>query len=224
MANHSSNSKQTSAPYIIGLTGGIASGKSLVSHFLEQSGIEIIDADLIGREIVHPHTPIWQKIVEHFEKKYKDSSLLNADLSLNRAQLRQIIFEHPIERQWLESVMHPEIKNIIQYRIRQSHNATICLVIPLLKSREDYPMIQTLLVMDTDPAVQLERLIKRDEISIEQAKKIIQSQPSNPTRLAMADIIISNHDTSQTLIHHLKTVIMPQLHPQEGKKQNHEKK
>ncbi len=197
-------------PYILGLTGGIASGKSTVSHWLSQHNIEIIDADLISREIVLPDTLTWKKIHENFKSKF-NLSVLNPDKSLNRSLIKKIIFEHPEERLWLESLTHPIIREKINHQIKKSKNPIICLVIPLLKSREDYPMIQTLITIDIEPPVQLDRLIKRDPISPEQAKKIMASQPSREARLAMADIIIPNHDGLEQLENYFKIHVMPNL-------------
>ncbi|MAC46614.1 MAG: dephospho-CoA kinase, partial [Oceanospirillum sp.] len=93
------------ASLIIGLTGGIGSGKTAASDYFTSLGVLIVDADVVAREIVEPHKPVWQQIVNHF-----GSEAINEDQSLNRPWLRQTVFQQPEERQWLESVTHPAIR------------------------------------------------------------------------------------------------------------------
>lgn len=179
---------------ILGITGGIASGKSTVAKLLQQQGVDIIDADVIARDIVAPGTNALATIAEHF-----GDDVLNEDASLNRALLRQKIFDHPADRQWLEGLTHPLIRETINRQIAESYSETICLVIPLLKSRDDYPMIEKLIVVDVDEATQIERLIQRDNIDNALAKKMISSQHPRSKRNAMADVVIENQSSIEQL-------------------------
>lgn len=187
---------------IFGLTGGIASGKSTLATYLEEEGVEMIDADLIAREVVAPGTEGLNQIVEHF-----GSDMLNAHGALNRQAMRAHIFHHPTERQWLENLTHPMIRQRIQSRIDASTSEKVCLVIPLLKSRDDYPMIETLIVVDVDESIQIARLIERDNIDELLAKKMIASQLPRAKRNAMADILIENNGDQALLKAQIKKAL-----------------
>ncbi len=186
----------THSPVILGLTGGIASGKSVLTSWLKNHGIEIIDADLITRELTQENTPIFIKILNYFGPEILN--LNNSNKTLNRALLRQKIFENPEDKIFLENLIHPEVRQIIEKTIQASDAPIICLVIPLLKSRDHYPMIEKLIVIDTHPDIQKNRLIHRDKISPELADAMINSQLSQKERLDLinknTDFVIHNHE------------------------------
>ncbi|MDF2940179.1 MAG: coaE [Gammaproteobacteria bacterium] len=173
--------------FIIGLTGGIGSGKSTVANLFAELGIELIDADIIAREVVAPHSPALNEIVTHF-----GSVVLNQDSSLNRKALREKVFQDPVSRIWLENLLHPLIRKEI---IRQSLSAQspYCIaVIPLLKSREDYPILNRVLVVDAPESIQIARIQQRDQVDEAQAKAIIAAQMPRFDRLKLADDVMIN--------------------------------
>jgi dephospho-CoA kinase len=173
---------------IIGLTGGIGSGKSEVSQRFEALGITVIDADKIARQVVEPNRPALQAIVSHF-----GSNILNANGTLNRAQLRHFIFTHKEEKLWLENLLHPIIR---EETIRQLHAAKSVYVIlasPLLLETSQHNLVNRILVIDTSEELQLARASARDHNNPEHIKKIMATQMPRAERCAKADDIIDNH-------------------------------
>jgi dephospho-CoA kinase len=198
------NSQQKT--YIIGLTGGIGSGKSTISTMFAQLGADIIDADEISRQLVEKDSPMFEKIVAHFGKK-----ILRPSGDLDRTALREIIFSRPQEKKWLEALLHPAIKDEIQYRITQSTGAYIILVVPLLVEQRKsghYNFIDRILVIDVPEEIQIKRIIQRDGSSEELIRQIISSQASQQQRLSFADDIIDNRDqadaSEKNLQHQIK--------------------
>lgn len=172
---------------VVGLTGGIASGKSEVSALFEQTGAEVIDTDLISRELVEPGRPLLETICNEFGRE-----ILNPDGSLNRQQLRDIIFEDDKARNRLEEILHPAIRETVRKRIATSSAPYAIVVIPLLAETR-YPYeLDRILVVDTLRENQVSRLMKRDKISEEAALKILDTQATREQRLAIADDIILN--------------------------------
>ncbi len=177
--------KQT--PYIIGLTGGIGSGKSTISGMFEKLGAEIVDADKISHALVSKNEPLYKEIVNHF-----GSQILNDQEQLNRPLLRKIIFNDSEEKAWLEELMHPAIKNTILGIVKESQNPYIILSVPLLLESGNYEFVDRVLVIDVPESLQLERIGKRDSISTDLAQSIIKSQISRSERNKKADDIIVN--------------------------------
>lgn len=173
---------------IVGLTGGIGSGKSTVADFFAELGVPIIDTDVIARTVVAPGTKALDQIVAQL-----GSSLLNDDGSLNRANLRELIFDAPEKRTWLESLLHPLIRAETQRQVTQVADAPYAIVvIPLLTETWPHPLIERVLVVDCPESAQLERAQARDQDSAERITKIIQQQASRTERLALADDVITN--------------------------------
>lgn len=179
---------------VVGLTGGIASGKSAVADLFAELGITIIDTDIIARQLVEPGQNAYQKIVDHF-----GTEVVNSDGQLNRAQLRQKIFTNPDEKQWLELLLHPLIRNITAQRIQLADSNYCIVVIPLLYETWPNPLLDRVLVVDCTPELQLQRLIQRDKLSDELAHSIIAQQASRTERLSLADDIIENNDNLTVL-------------------------
>ncbi|MBS0359474.1 MAG: dephospho-CoA kinase [Proteobacteria bacterium] len=193
---------------IVGLTGGIGSGKSMVAHLFSEFGVPIIDADQVARELVLPFSPTLKEIELHFGK-----AILRDDASLNRPKLREIIFEHPEEREWLENLLHPKIRSTIKNRIKKLSNPYCILVVPLLVEAQSYDYVNRILVVDTTEALQIERTQKRDGLSVDFIKKIMETQATRKERIAAADDIISNNGTmselkEQVKKHHQKYLLM----------------
>ena len=180
--------------YILGLTGGIGSGKTTVANLFAELGIELVDADLIAREIVQPGEPALQQIVEHF-----GATILQTDGSLDRAKLRQIIFATPAERSWLEQLTHPLIRQKIQQRLDQADSDYAILVSPLLLETDQHLLCDHILVIDLPETLQVARTVQRDGNSEEQVNAILKAQCSRTQRLEQGDSVIDNSQSPQTL-------------------------
>ncbi|MDR2872402.1 MAG: dephospho-CoA kinase [Xanthomonadaceae bacterium] len=183
--------------FIIGLTGGIAAGKSEIGKRFEAYGITVTDADTIARQIVMPGRPALQRIVEHFGQ-----DILQADGALDRRKLRERIFDAPQARHILESITHPMIRLELEQACRDAAGPYAIASIPLLTEahgRLGYPWLDRVLVVDTPETVQRERLMRRDDIDGELADRMIAAQATRKQRLALADDIIVNDGSSEQL-------------------------
>lgn len=172
---------------VIGLTGGIGSGKSMATDYLQQRGITIVDADLAARVIVEPGEPALQDIVQAF-----GAGILNADGTLNRAALRQIVFADPAERKRLESITHPRIAQEILRQLAVSTSPYVVLVSPLLFESGQHRFAQRTLLIDAPEAQQKQRASARDSVSEEQIAAIMQAQMSREERRKRADDVLLN--------------------------------
>ena len=176
--------------YFIGLTGGIASGKSAVEREFVARGIFVADADLIARQIVEPGQPALDAVVAHF-----GASVLAADGRLDRAGLRALVFDNEPARRALEAILHPLIRAQLQAQCRNATSAYAIAAVPLLAEgggRDAYPWLDRILVVDALPATQKARLMQRDGIDGALAEKMIAAQATRPQRLAIADDIVVN--------------------------------
>ncbi|WP_419208949.1 dephospho-CoA kinase [Photobacterium leiognathi subsp. mandapamensis] len=181
---------------VIGLTGGIGSGKTTVANlFADTYGIDIIDADIVAREEVEPNTFGLNAIVEKCGKE-----ILLEDGTLNRAKLRDAIFSQPELKTWLDNLLHPLIREKMQQDINQSQSPYCLLVVPLMVENNLQTMTNRLLVVDVDEQVQIERTQQRDNVSIEQIKNILASQASREQRLDVADDVITNNGDNKALV------------------------
>ncbi|RTR31359.1 dephospho-CoA kinase [Shewanella atlantica] len=174
--------------FIVGLTGGIGSGKTTVANMFAELGIELVDADIIAREVVEVGSKGLYEISAHF-----GDTILNKDKSLNRAKLRELIFSQPDERQWLNDLMHPMIRNKILKHLESATSPYAILVAPLLFENGLDRLVNLSLLVDISPEQQLNRAIDRDSVSSEQIKNIIDSQAPRAERLSKADDVIDNH-------------------------------
>lgn len=173
---------------IIGLTGGIGSGKSEVSRRFEKLGITLVDADVVARDVVLPGKPALESIRSHF-----GTDILLPDGSLNRAKLREIIFTDPAEKEWLEQLLHPVINQQIREQLALSTSAYAMLSSPLLLETQQHLLVDRILVVDTSEMLQIERASKRDANQEEQIKAIMATQLSRAERCSRATDIIQNH-------------------------------
>jgi len=174
--------------FIVGLTGGIGSGKTTVSNMFRSLGVEVIDADEISRSLLVPDSFALAELEKHFGKQ-----LLNADNSLNRAALRQLIFNDSAARAWTDQLLHPLIREAIHSLIRNSGNSWLVLSAPLLLESNAYGFVDRILVVDSSEESQLERSSMRDGANLAHIKKIMAAQLSRSERLAAADDIIYNN-------------------------------
>jgi len=180
---------------IIGLTGGIASGKSSVAKQFAALSVPIIDTDQIARELVIPGQVALREIVEHF-----GAHVLQADGQLDRAWLRQRIFSDAQARAALNAIMHPRIRTGVGNELGKLTSPYAIIVIPLLVENQNYDdMLQRVLVVDLNEAEQLRRLMTRDGIDATQARAALSAQASRAQRLARADDVIDNHGTTDQL-------------------------
>ena len=183
---------------IIGVTGGIASGKSTVALAFAALGIPWVDADDVAREVVEPGEPALAEIAARFGEP-----VLHSDGRLNRRALREIVFAEPTERRWLEGVTHPRIRQrlIAHLERMQAEGAPyVLLVSPLLFESGQSQLVDRCLVIDVPESLQIARTASRDEVGEVQARAIIAAQMSRSERLARADDIIDNSRGEAELI------------------------
>lgn len=174
--------------YVVGLTGGIGSGKSTIADEFAALGVPIIDADIVAREVVAKGSPLLAEIATHF-----GADILNEDGELNRAKLRQIVFNQPEEKTWLNNLLHPAIRNEMLKQLDEVNFPYALWVVPLLIENKLTEFCHRVLIVDVSPEIQLERTLKRDKSNIDTIKNIIQSQVSRTERLSYADDIIENN-------------------------------
>ena len=176
--------------YFIGLTGGIASGKSALEKAFAAHGIVVADADLLAREVVAPGEPALAAVVERFGR-----DVLQADGQLDRAALRVRVFGDPDQRRALEAILHPAIRARLEAICRAAPGPYAIATVPLLTEgggRAAYPWLHRILVVDTPAAVQKARLMQRDGIDATLADQMMAAQASRAERLALADDIVVN--------------------------------
>jgi dephospho-CoA kinase len=180
---------------IIGLTGGIGSGKSTVAGHFETLGVPVIDADVITRQLVEPGQPALQEIIEHF-----GTTILLTDGRLDRAQLRRLVFDNPEARRELEAILHPRARIEAQRQLAQLNAPYCVLCVPLLIEAGWTDLVQRVLVIDTPRELQIQRIQQRDGLSNAEAEAIIASQADASVRLAAADDIINNDGDMESLL------------------------
>ncbi len=175
---------------VIGLTGGIASGKTTISDHFSALNTPVIDTDIISRKLLELDQPGYEKIVEKL-----GSSILLEDNSINRRMLRQLVFDDTNLKSWLESLLHPLIYQSVQRHINEHSKASyVLVVVPLLFESNFTSLIDRILVVDCLRDTQLKRLIIRDDIDESLAAKMLDQQWSNRERLDQADDVIHNND------------------------------
>lgn len=178
--------------YVVGLTGGIGSGKTTVSDLFANLGITIADADVVARTVVEPGRPAHSAIKDRF-----GGSILLEDGFLNRAKLRQIIFSKPEDRRWLERQTHGPIMQMLAEIIESAASPYSILVLSAGAGRS--PLINKMLVVDTPEELQISRVTSRDSNSRQQVESIMASQPTRKERLAWADNVIANEGSVDQL-------------------------
>jgi len=174
----------------IGLTGGIASGKSTVAERFAELGIPVVDADVAAREVVAPGTAGLAQVVERF-----GPGILAENGELDRRALRQLIFKDSGSRQDLEAILHPHIRAVMERSVEAAAGPYVVMVIPLLVESASRSRVDRILVVDVDEAAQLRRVQARDGGSLDQARAILASQVSRDARLASADDVLLNAGT-----------------------------
>jgi len=183
----------------IGLTGGIGCGKSTVARVFEQLKTPVIDADEIAHQLVAIGQPALAQIQQEF-----GTDVLNPDGSLNRKKLRELIFSDPEQKQKLESILHPLVYQSIQAELKQLNTPYCIICIPLLFETNMTRLVDRILVVDCSIETQIERIRKRDNMSIERIQSIIDSQVSAAFRKAQANDLIDNSETNDRLAEEVK--------------------
>ena len=180
--------------FVVGITGGIGSGKSAVTDHLEVLGITVVDADKVARVVVEPGTNGLTAIAEHFGK-----DILLADGDLDRAALRKIVFDNPDERKVLEGITHPRIRDEIARQLSQATSPYVVLSSPLLLESGQNTFADYVVVVDVPEEVQLRRTMARDDNSEALVKQIMAAQLDRQTRLSRADTSITNDATLEVI-------------------------
>ncbi len=188
---------------LIGLTGGIATGKSTVANYLATAyNLPILDADIYARDAVSIGSPILSQIAE----KYGKDIILN-DGNLNRAKLGEIIFNHLEERHWVENIIHPYVRNCFDKAINESFANTLILVIPLLFEANLENLVNEIWVVSCSEQQQQQRLIERNHLTLEQAAARINSQLPITEKIARADVNLDNSSTLELLLQQIDIVV-----------------
>ena len=181
--------------YVVAITGGIGSGKTTVANQFAALGVEVVDADLIAREVVEPGTPALTAIASHF-----GPGILDEQGRLDRRALREWIFSDPAAKSWLNALLHPIIRSEMLRQCAAANSPYCLLVVPLLVENRLTELADRVLVIDVDEATQIERTCRRDGVNREQAQAILASQASRSERLAMADDVLDNQSgTTETI-------------------------
>ena len=183
----------------IGLTGGIACGKSTVTRIFSELGAPVIDADTIAHRLVEKGQPALALIQQEF-----GNAILNPDGTLNRSKLRETVFANPVQKQKLEAILHPLVYKAMQLESEQLHAPYCIISVPLLFETGGTDFVDRILVVDCPVETQIERVGKRDKLSLERIQSIIDSQASRAFRRANSDDLIENLETDDRLAEQVK--------------------
>ena len=192
----------------IGLTGGIASGKSTITNFIKKhKSIPILDADNLSRELIKPNTYGYKKILDYFGNQIIDNKN-NSKKLINRKLLKNIIFNNAESREWIENLLHPLIKEkMIEECIQYKNNQTILLVIPLLFEAKFEDICTEIWLVKCPKELQRKRLIRRDKISEKEANKMIDLQLSFAEKRKLSDVILNNSEDQNKWINTIRKLI-----------------
>ena len=191
------------APKIVGLTGGIGSGKSMVASFFGALGVHWVDADDVARQVVEPGTRALELIAEHF-----GHDILTSGGALNRAALRKLVFDDADERRWLEALIHPIIHTELERQLKPDDYDLpyVLLVSPLLFETIQHTIAERVIVIDSPESVQIQRTMARDNNPRDQVERIIAAQIPRQQRLDKADLIIDNGGTKDNVRQQVRDV------------------
>jgi len=180
--------------YVVGVTGGIGSGKSAATAEFEKLGITVVDADVVPRQVVMPGTPCLQAIAEHF-----GNQLLTEGGELNRKALRQRVFSNPEEKEWLNKLLHPAIRQELISQLEQADSPYVILSAPLLLENGLEKYCQRVLVVDVPESLQISRTIQRDNSPKSEVEAIMKAQLSRDERLKRANDVLNNDGSLEQL-------------------------
>jgi dephospho-CoA kinase len=190
---------------LVGLTGGIASGKSTVAKILERLGAAIVNADVLAREVVEPDQEAWKEIVDRF-----GPDVLQPDQTLDRQKLRTVIFNDPDARKKLEAIIHPRVRALAEQRIREHGAAGFAIVVyevPLLFEAKIHEWLRPVILVACNVDTQRRRLEQRDQIDSAAAQKIINAQMSLQEKRRLADYVIENNGSLSDLERQVREVL-----------------
>ncbi|MDG1024707.1 MAG: dephospho-CoA kinase [Gammaproteobacteria bacterium] len=187
--------------YVIGLTGGIGSGKSAAAEIFRSFGVQVVNTDELAREVVEQGQPALTKIAEHFGR-----NILSTEGVLDRATLRKIVFSNPAAKSWLEALLHPLIAKLLQERLAEANSPYSILESPLLFETEQYKFVNRVLVVDVSEETQLSRAMARDGSSEAVIRSIITSQIDRDERILRADDVVSNDGSLEQLQANIKSL------------------
>ena len=179
---------------VVGLTGGIGSGKTLVSDIFAALGVPIVDADEISRSLVAPGSPTLHQITEVFGQEF-----ITPSGALNRGRMRDHIFADPGARKHLESILHPAIRTEMKRQLSALNGPYAIAVIPLLSETRQSDLVDRVLVVDIPEPLQVQRVMERDQVSRQAAQAVLHNQATRAQRLAIADDILNNEGTPEAL-------------------------
>jgi len=190
---------------LIGLTGGIASGKSTVATILKQLGATVINADELSREVVQPGNEAWKEIVGTF-----GADILQSDQTLDRKKLRTMVFNSPEARKKLEAIIHPKVRALAEERIRElaaAGRSTIVYEVPLLFEGQLHLWLRPVILVASDVNTQKQRLRDRDHLTDTEAQQHIDAQMSLDEKRKLADYVIENNGSLDDLEHQVKSIL-----------------
>jgi dephospho-CoA kinase len=185
--------------YVIGISGGIGSGKTTVTDLFAKYGIEVIDADVIARQVVEPGSPALKAIVHKFGQFVLNESGGSSSGTLDRAKLRNLVFNNIETKNWLNQLLHPAIRQQMLLQTKQAKSAYCLLSVPLLVESKLYEQVDRVVIVDVDEQTQLQRTLLRDKTNEQQILAIMSAQATRQQRLAVADDIIDNNGKADDL-------------------------
>lgn len=178
----------------VGLTGGVACGKSTVSQLFSELGATIIDADVIARQLLEKDTDCYKQVIQLF-----GNTITFADGEINRALLRELVFSDTTAKHQLEKILHPEVRKQMLAAAEKCETAYCIFVVPLLVEADMLDLVDRILVIDIPEVTQLERLIKRDKLTKSQAQNILNNQATRQQRMQVANDLIDNQNDINSL-------------------------
>jgi dephospho-CoA kinase len=190
---------------LVGMTGGIASGKSTVAAILRRLGASIINADELSREVVQPGQDAWNEIIKSF-----GSDILQKDKTLDRRKLRKIVFDNPEARKKLEAIIHPRVRALAERRIRElaaSGSSVIVYEVPLLFEAQIHLWLRPVILVACNIETQRKRLLERDHLTELEAQQHLDAQMSLEEKRKLADYIIENDGALEDLEQQVRTVL-----------------
>jgi len=198
----------------IGLTGGIASGKSTVGRWLAEQGLPLLDADVYAREALAPGSPGAQAVLQRYGAAVQAAGSRREDAVLDRAALGRIVFHNPGERQWLERLVHPLVRSRFEAELQHRKSAdAVVLIIPLLFEAGLESLCSEIWLVDCEPDTQLERLMERDQLPPADARARLAAQWPLERKRGLADVLIDNRGTTDALAVQLQRALAGGLSP-----------
>lgn len=186
--------------YVIGISGGIGSGKTTVTDLFAKYAIDVIDADVIARQVVEPGSDALTAIVDKLGSSVLDNSAGSSSGTLDRAKLRTLVFNDSEIKNWLNQLLHPAIRQQMLLQTQQAKSSYCLLSVPLLVENKLYEQVNRVVIVDVDEKTQLQRTLLRDKTNEQQIRAIMRAQATRQQRLAVADDVIDNNGKAEDLV------------------------